>query len=295
MITDLPWERVVHASSAVFFKHPPVSTSATTLVVLTAVAAVLPGCGGQPQREATRIETTVSGGVINVDSGFEDRYVGTATAAVLLPSGLGVQAEIVGEAREEDAVLAIGGVSYATENFITTVRLGTSTVNEDILPDLFAEGQLTYVSEPEDGYTLTLISTHRRYRNTAEETAVGFVGTKYLPAFDDFLWIAQGFGRLALADPGGNLGYSAGGSLAFSEYNQWAIGTLLEGGNSRYESVIGAVEVENRFFSIRPFASLRLTDNMEIFARLEHYNTEFFNTFGGFAGIKITTDIFHES
>jgi len=265
------------------------------LLVLAVAVTVLPGCGGPVRRDATRLEATVSGGVINVDSGFEDRYVGIATAAARLPSGLGVHAEIVGEAREEDAVLAIGGVSYETENFIPTLRLGTSTDNDNILPSLFAEGQLTYVSAPEDGYTLALVATHRRYRNTAEETAVAFTGTKYLPAFDDYLWIAQGFGRLVLADPGANLGYSAGGSLAFSQYDQWSIGTLLEAGNSRYESVIGAAEVDNDFYSVRPFASLRLTDNLEVFARLEYYDTELFNTFGGFVGVKVTSDILHGS
>jgi hypothetical protein len=257
------------------------------------VLGALTACSGTPEsREPARFETTTQVGGLDVDSGFEDRLVAQTSANLLLPSGAGVHLDVVGEEREEDAVFTAAGVSYRTENFRPKLRLGTSTENENIQPEIFAEFELGYISDPEDGYTLTPLVSYRKYRNTAEETALGLSATRYFDAQGDRLWIAQAFGRGTYADPGSNLGFSAGGSLAYSKYDTWSIGLLAEAGRSRYDSVLGAGSVENDFYSLRPFGSIRISDNAELFARLEYYNTEVYDALGGFLGVKFTFDLF---
>lgn len=252
---------------------------------------LLAGCGSSPDRDAALFESTTTTGFLDLDSGFEDRLVATTSASLIQPSGLGLHAELVGEEREEDAVFAIGGVSYHTEHLVPKVRLGTSSENDGILPEFYAEAGVTYISDPEDGFTITPVATYRSYRNSAEESGLGVAGTRYFSASGDFLWIGQTFGRVTLAAPGDNVGVAGGGSLAYSRYATWSLGLLVEAGSGGYDSVLGAGRVDNDFVSARPFASHRLSDNVELFGRLEYYDTDNYIAQGVFVGVKFSAPI----
>lgn len=236
-------------------------------------------------------EGSFSVGHLDLDNDFDDRTIATTNLALRHPNGIGAHVELVGETREEDALFGALGLSYLTSSYSVRGSLGSSSENEGILPQFFALVQASYISPPEQGFIISPYATYRSYRNTAEETVVGTSLTKYFDLPEDQLIIGQLFGAGVLAEPGSNVGYSFGGSAAYGRYDRWQAGLLLEAGDSRYDSVLGAGGVSNDFVSARPFASLRVADNIELFSRLEYYDTDFYDAVGGFLGIKITTTI----
>lgn len=230
-------------------------------------------------------------GALSVDSGFDDRYFTGGYIDHYLDSGLGVHAEASGVAREEDAGFFAGGLSYALNDRLRPqIMAGTSTDNDDILPELYLRGSLEIHSDPEQGIVATPSITYRDYRNGTDEVVPGLSAAIYLPPFADGSYVvAQALGMVMFVDPGSNTGYEIGGGASLNKPGLGSFGLVVTGGEMAYDSVLAtnAPSINNDFVTFRPNIGLFLSGDVELFVRGEYTHTDFYDIVGGLAGLKI--------
>lgn len=258
--------------------------------VLCAVSLCLLGYNTVMAEESglkpSRGDVTVIGGYNDVDSGFDDRGFLTSFANAYSDSGIGYHAEVTGETREETAAFFAAGLSYNTPSVSARGMLGSSTDNEDILPQFYARGEVAYRTDPALGIVVTPSITYREFRNGVEEFNTGGNLTKYFALGEDRQLITQLYGNAIFVDPGDEFGGFGGTDVTYGRYRRWSIGSTFEAGVSNFESVLGAGEVNNAFYSVRPHASIYVTDTVELIGLVSYYDTEEFNIIGGGVGVK---------
>ena len=241
---------------------------------------------------AQQSSAAVYAGALSVDSGFDDRYFGGGYIDHYLDNGLGVHAEASGVSREESAGFFAGGFSYALNDSVRPkVVAGSSTSNDDVLPEFYFRGSVDVRSDSELGLVATPSVTYRKYDNGTKETVPGLDLAIYLPSFANGSYVvAQAIGKVMFVDPGDNTGYEVGGGASLVNPDFGSLGIVVTGGEMAYDSVLvaNAASIENDFVSVRPNLGLSLSDDVEFFVSGEYTHTDFYDIVGGFAGLKIT-------
>ncbi|MCL4766014.1 MAG: hypothetical protein KJZ80_07275 [Hyphomicrobiaceae bacterium] len=262
--------------------------------------AVAPGLlliagSGAPEHAAAqgsgiaRSDVATVFGYYGVSDGNSDRRFATAWANVVLAAGLGAHAEVHAMDREEDAGYFAGGLSWNTRAVEVRGWLGTSTANAGILPELHARLEAAYRTRAELGLVLQPAVSFRSYRNGAEEAAIEAQVLKYTAVGSGSL-VLSALARAMLADPGSRGSASFGAGLTYAECRRFSIGLSVEGGRAAYDGLLAPGTVDERYFSIRPAASLFLTDRIELIGLAEYSGRESYDVYGGHVGLKVHLD-----
>lgn len=264
------------------------------------VPAILAGfiiiaAGGAPEQAAAQGSggvrsdlATVFGyyGVTNENSG---RRFGTVWGNAYFGNGFGTHAEVHYMDREETAEYFAGGLSWNGEFASVRGWIGTSTENDGILPELHARIETTFRSRPELGWVISPALSHRAYRNGAEESAAEIEVSKHT-SFGSGALIFSLLGRAIINDPGEHMSAAFGAGLTYAEFRKFSIGLTVEGGRAAYDGILAPGTFDEPYISIRPLASLFLTDNVELFGMMEYSSRESYSLFGGHLGMKIHFD-----
>ena len=261
----------------------------------TALAALL-GCAlaWAPIEEAGAEPSsfTLYGGAAAVNEGFEGRVYTGALLDHYLENDLGLHAEVSGVFREEDAAFFAGGLSYGFgEHVRLKATAGTSSNNDDILPEFYTRGELEIKSSEELGLVARPSITYRNYQSGVDEITPGLDVALYHELSRMNYLVFQVIGSLSYADPGSNLGFEAGGDITWVRRGLFSVGVTSTAGEMAYDNTLAggpSVAVESEFWTVRPHASLFATKNLEIFARGDFSFNEFYDVTGGLLGVKFT-------
>ncbi len=235
-------------------------------------------------------DVTVSGGAYGVDSGFSDRAFVSLMGSVYDDSGIGFHADVNRSMREEDANFVAVGASYAaTSKARIKVMAGTSSSNEEILPELYVNGSVIYDMGPEAGVVLIPELVYRKYRSGVEEVQAYASINKYFPAFKDGSYVIGTVqGSVNHVSPGDNIGWETSVDVTHVRpyYMSYGIGAVA--GSSAYDNLlaVGNVSVRNDYYGVKPHVSMYLSKDVEVFARAEFIWTDFYTLAGGYAGVK---------
>jgi hypothetical protein len=229
-------------------------------------------------------------GRYNVTDGFKDRTFQTAWGNTWFANGLGVHGEIHHMNREENATFFSAGLSYNTPAYSIKGIAGTSSSNELILPETYGRIEASFRSDPQSGWIVTPSATYRGYRAGIDEGSVELNVSKYVPVAADASLIFQALGRATFIQPGDNFAPSYGGGVSYAVYKKFSIGVLVEGGRASYDAIIGRGSVDEPYVSIRPSASLYITDKLELTASGEFTDRTSYRVDGGFVGVKMYFD-----
>lgn len=232
-------------------------------------------------------DVTFGGGGLHVTEDFDDRFFQFTSGNVYFENGIGLHGEASFEKREETGGFFIGGASFNTPRFQLKGLAGTSSNVQDIFPELYFRGEATVRSNPEIGVIATGGVTYRDFRNDASEYVFDASLTKYFALGGDNAIIAQVLGNYGISDPGDEDSISGGVALSYNSYRDYSIGVKVMGGQSSYDSVLGAGDVDNDFIIVQPNASVFLADNFEMFGRVEYGDTEAYDFYGGALGFKV--------
>lgn len=237
-------------------------------------------------------EVQVTGGVFGVDKGFSDRAFVSLQGSLYDDTGFGFHADVTRSMREEEANFAAFGASYAvTPKARLKVMAGTSSKNNEIQPELYLNGSLTYDFGPQAGIVVIPEIIYRSYRSGVDEVQ-GLLGiNKYFPAFQDGSYVVGSLnGSVNLVNPGGHIGWEAGANITHVRpyYMSYGIGGVV--GSSAYDNTLGlaSISVRNDYFGVRPSVSVFLSKDVEVFARGEVLWTDYYTLAGGYAGVKYT-------
>ncbi len=234
----------------------------------------------------TRSDISTVFGFYGVTDANSNRRLATAWGNTYLDNGLGAHVEAHFMDREETAEYLSGGLSW--NGAFTEVRgwLGTSTDNVGILPEFHARLEATYRTRAELGLVFSPALSHRSFRNGAEETAAEFQVAKYVPIQSGSLVLSV-LGRATLTDPSSHLSAAFGAGLTYAHDREFSIGLTVEGGRAAYDGLLDPGMLDERYFSIRPHASLYVTENVELFGIMEYSGRESYSLFGGHVGLKL--------
>jgi hypothetical protein len=241
---------------------------------------------------AVKGEVQVTGGVFGVDSGYADRAFVSLQGSLYDEAGFGVHADVTHSMREEDASFVAVGASYAvTPKARFKVMAGTSSQNDDILPELYLNGSLTYDFGPQAGIVVIPEIIYRDYRSGVDELQGLVAINKYFPAFKDGSYIVGSLnGSVNYVNPGDNVGWEAGANLTHVRpyYMSYGIGAVV--GRSAYDNTLGiaSISVRNDYVGVRPSISMFLSKDVEVFARGEVLWTDYYTLAGGYGGVKYT-------
>jgi hypothetical protein len=266
-------------------------------VCLCAAALLaLPSAAVAQTSDGRHTEIGTAHGHYHATRGFSDRAIASLWGNALAQNGgFGVHAEVHRLRREETAGFFVGGLSYNTGPLAPSVFIfkglaGSSTDKQMILPEVFARGEVAWRSDPVAGLVITPSVTYRQFRNGAHETALETQGLKYVPISDGTSLIFSGLVRWTLIDPGRHSVPAFGAGLTYSVYQRYSLGFDVEAGRASYNSISGGVAtaatVNDRYYSLRPHASVFLSDRVELFAAGEYTDRESYKILGGIGGVK---------
>ena len=161
---------------------------------------------------AQQSSVSVYGGALSVSDGFEDRSFVGAFIDHYSVAGLGTHGEVSFVSREEEATFFAGGLSYGTsESLRPRIMVGTSSSNQNILPEFYLRGALEIQTAPSEGLLATPAVTFRSYRNGVEEIVPGLDVAYYLPPISGQTYgVIQVIGSIAFVSPGDNVGFEVG-------------------------------------------------------------------------------------
>jgi len=252
--------------------------------------------GGGPLERAAAQESAIARsdittvfGYYGVTNGHSGRRFASAWGNAYFQNGLGTHAEAHFMDREETAGYLAGGLSWNGDFAEMRGWLGTSTENDGILPELHARIEAVYRSRAELGFVISPALIHRSFRNGAEESAAEIQITKYTPFYAGSL-IMSVIGRATLTDPGRHASAAFGAGLTYAEFQKFSIGLTVEGGRAAYDGLLAPGMLDERYFSIRPLASLFLAKDIELFGMMEYSGRESYSIFGGHLGVKVYFD-----
>src|SRR5690606_37264020 len=88
-------------------------------------------------------------------------------------------------------------------------------------------------------------------------------------------------GRATITDPGRHVSAAFGAGLTYAEFQKFSIGLTVESGRAAYDGLLAPGVLDERYLSIRPLASLFLTENIELFGMLEYSGRHSYSILGG--------------
>jgi len=241
------------------------------------------------EKAGVRSEITTVFGYYGVTHGLSDRRFSTAWGNAYLSSGLGAHAEVHFMDREETASYFAGGLSWSGTSTSLRGWLGTSTGNDDILPELYARIEGIWRSSAETGFVVSPAATYRKFRNGAEEAIVEADIAKYYPLTTGYL-ILNTFGRVLFIDPGDHVTASFGAGVTYAQSRKVAIGVTVEAGRATYDGMLVPSTFDEPYVSLRPHVSFYITDKAEVVGLLEYSSRQSYDLYGGYVGLKLYFD-----
>ncbi len=263
------------------------SARAGYAVLALAAAAVI---AAAPDVAAAKEKSSVTAyaGILSLDKGFGTRTYEGGFVDVYANDKLGLHADIVDVQREENALFASVGASWAFNSHVRgKVMVGTSTDNLNILPDQFGSFSLQIKPGTNSGWVVTPGIAYRHYRNGNRDTLGSLAVAKYFNIAGDKhgYYVVQAsvtttFQRNGRAMGSGSLGIQTVRASGVS------FGVTGEAGSLVRDPVAGPVG-SGEFYAIRPSLSVPLVKGVEVFARGEYADTNLYTAKGGTTGLKV--------
>ncbi len=256
---------------------------AAGLAALTIATTLTNNAAAQEKSSAT-----VYAGVLALDQGFGTRTFEGGFVDVYANDKLGLHADVVAVQREENALYASIGASFAFSPHVRPkLMIGTSTTNLNILPDQFASLSVQIKPGTNSGWVVTPSVAYRHYRNGNRDTLASLAVAKYfnIAADPHGYYVVQAaattvFQRNGRAMSTGSLGVQTVRASGVS------FGITGEAGALVRDPVAGAVN-GGQFYAVRPSLSVPIVKGIEVFARGEYADTTQYTAKGGTTGLKV--------
>jgi hypothetical protein len=230
---------------------------------------------------------TFYAGHADVSNGFDNRDFVGAFVNSYSDSGLGVHGDFAYVDREDNGFYGAFGVSYqVTDNLRPKIMLGTSSNNDNILPEAYASASVEYKAD--GGWIVTPGVAYRKYRTGGEEVQPSVDVTKYtsIPGDTGGYYAVQGRVTGSFNDSDED-GWSVGLGVQSVRSNGFTVGLNGEFGHMTYDSVIG-IGVATDYWAVRPSVGFRVDKHHEVFVRGEYADTDFYKVEGAMIGVKYT-------
>jgi hypothetical protein len=250
-----------------------------SLAATLALAAASPALAAGEKSTAT-----LYGGYYAADNGYEDRMV-IGSFVDLYQGANGFHLDSAYVNREQNA--AFGAVGYSRQlgdKVRAKVMVGTSTDNDNILPELFLSGSLQF--KPANGLIVIPSVTHRQYRTGGKETAPAVQVAKYFNISGDKggYYVAQADGGLSF-NSSEDTGWSLGAGLTSVRKSGLTFGASARVGYMSYDSVLGT-GVRSDIYGVSASIGHRVGKGAEVYLRGDVSKTDFFTVSGAMIGLK---------
>ena len=256
-----------------------VGLAATAMLLALSAAPAL-------AREKNNVLTYVA--MLDPDGDLQTRSYQGAFVNIYTESNVGLHADVVHVDREEDAVFFSGGVSVPLNDHVRPrIMVGTSTSNQNILPDVY--GALSVELRPGDhsGWIVTPSIAWRHYRSGLSET-IGTIGVvRYFNApWDDGGYYAAQVSVSGSISNNDNVRGSVSAGIQTVRRSGVILGINAEGGSLVSDAARGS-DFRGRYWALRPNISVPILDHVSIMARGEYVDTELYDALGGLTGVKV--------
>lgn len=244
--------------------------------------AVIPNVAAAQDIAAEPSSAYVYGGTSIPTDGYHDRYFVGAFANIF-SGDVGIHADAVYVDREQRAAFAAIGGSVDLGGVRPKVMIGTSTDNRNILPELYALGEVRVRA----GQTIiTPALAYRRYRTGAKEYTPALDVAHYFHLTGDPNGYYAAQARVAYSAHAGKDAPSFGAGITTVRSSGVSLGVYAEAGRLAYSSMPG-VAIDSRFWSVRPSLGMRLSQGVEIVLRGEYSHNDYYDTRGALLGVRL--------
>lgn len=258
------------------------------------------GCGGRtlllalalaltvaPLRSEERSNVSVYAGALSVDEGLDDRQF--AGAFVNIYDGdVGLHGDFLYVDREEDAGYGAFGISFRPfDGLRPKFTIGTSTGNNNTLPEFAASLSVQIKPEEGSGWTITPTLLYREYRSGTSEMRPSLEVVKYLSLSLDTggYYVAQARLSTSLSNSDTQR-YAIAGGLQTVRSNGMTYGLIVEGGWLDRDPLVGG-GATSRYYALRPSVAFRFLQGRELFLRGEYADTDAYTVVGATIGVRI--------
>ncbi len=226
---------------------------------------------------------TAYSGFYQASDGYADRFV-TGIFTDLYQGDTGFHSDVLYVDREQNAGYAAFGVSHGVLG-LGRVKLmaGTSTGNQNILPNLYLSGELEL--QPLKGLIARPSVTYRHFRDGGSQIAPSLQVAQYISAGSAGTFVVQADGS-AFFTKNGKTGWSLGGGITNVRSNGLRFGVAAHGGFMAYDSVLGT-DVRSKFYGGGPNIGYRFHSGYEIFIRGDITTNKYYTVSGALVGLKI--------
>lgn len=234
-----------------------------------------------------RSMTAIVGGA-KITGDYSDIAYTTLLGDIYFDNNFGFSGEIGYLNREQNATHG----SLTTHYFLNDTwdfHLGGSTSDRNsVRPEYAGHFSFDYKTAPEVGLVISPSVASSDYRNGVEEKVAGLQVIQYLPRNKDSFWVVQGNLNAAFVNPGNH--ESIYGSLTgtYAEVNNYSLSVSLDGGESRYSSVLDLSEVDYNFIGTRANLTYELNKEMRVFVGTEYSHNKFFDLYGARTGLNVS-------
>ena len=255
--------------------------SRTLLLALALALAVA------PLHSEERSNVSVYAGALSVDEGLDDRQF--AGAFVNIYDGdVGLHGDFLYVDREEDAAYGAFGISFRPFECVRPkFTIGTSTDNNNILPEFATSLSVQIKPEEGSGWVITPGLLYREYRSGTSETRPSLEVVKYfsLPIDKNGYYVAQGRLSASVSDSNTQR-YAIAGGLQTVRSDGMTYGLTVEGGWLDRDPLVGN-GATSRYYALRPSVAFRFLQGRELFLRGEYADTDAYTVVGATIGVRI--------
>ena len=228
-------------------------------------------------------QVTTYAGYYAANNGYRDRLVTGAFANWYLGE-TGLHADVLYINREQNAGYAALGVSHRFEGLgIVKLMAGTSTGNQDILPDTFLSAGLEV--QPAKNLIVRPSVAYRHFRRGSSQINPTTQVAYYFGGGSAGYFVAQGDAELFFNN-GGKTGWSLGAGLSSVRSNGLRFGFAAHRGFMAYDSILGS-EVRATSYGGGPNIGYRFLSGHELFVRADYTHTRSYNVSGAIVGFKL--------
>jgi hypothetical protein len=254
------------------------------LIAAGLIAAALPSAAAA--REKNHILAYVA--MLDPNGSLQTRTYAGAFVNLYNENNVGLHADVVHVEREEDATFFSVGVSVPVSRHVRPrLMLGSSTNNQNILPDVYAGLSVEIRPGEQSGWIVTPGIAWRHYRSGLSET----IGTLGVTRYFNVPWDRNGYYAVqasvaASVSDRDSVRASLNAGLQTVRRSGVIIGFNAEGGSLVSDAVHGA-DYQGRYFALRPNLAVPIGGHLQLITRGEYVDTELYDAVGGLAGIKV--------
>jgi hypothetical protein len=234
-------------------------------------------------RLALESHATLYTGYYGASSGYSDRFV-TGAFVDIYPGATGIHADILYVDREQNAGFASLGISHEIAGIgRLKVMAGTSTGNQNVLPDLSLQAVLEV--QPAQGLILRPAVSYRHFRHGASQIAPSVQIAHYFGGGSGGYFVAQADAGLTFTNTG-RTGWSIAAGLTNVRSNGLRMGLAVRTGYMSYDSLVGT-EVRSRLYGGGPNIGYRFLSGHELFVRSDVTRNKYYTVTGAIVGFKV--------